>query len=63
MKKKILSILLAGSMVVSLAACGYSTDLQRLPFVSVEEQVYSSGLCPGCALEKGTLFPELVSRY
>ena len=53
----------AGEVAVSLAVCGYKTDLRRLPSVEVEDQVYSSGLCPGCALEKGTLFPELVSSY
>ena len=53
----------AGEVAVSLAVCGYRTELARLPIVRIEEQRYSSGMCPACALEKGTLFPELVSRY
>lgn len=53
----------AGEVAVSLAVCGYETALQRLPKVTVTEQVYSSGLCPNCALAKGTMFPELVSEY
>ena len=53
----------AGEVAVSLAACGYETAAQKLPRMTVAEQVYSTGLCPGCALSKGTLFPELISEY
>ena len=53
----------AGEVAVSLAVCGYETAVQRLPRLIAAEQSYSSGLCPSCALEKGTLFPELVSEY
>ena len=53
----------AGEVSVSLAVCGYRTELARLPYVTIAEQVYSSGLCPNCALDKGTLFPELISKY
>lgn len=53
----------AGEVAVSLAGCGYETAMQRLPKMHFEEQEYSSGLCPNCALAKGTMFPELVSTY
>ena len=53
----------AGEVSVSLAACGYETAVQTLPRMTVAGQKYSSGLCPGCALSKGTMFPELVSEY
>lgn len=53
----------AGEVAVSLAVCGYETAMLPLPRVSMTEQIYSSGLCPNCALEKGTMFPELVSEY
>ena len=53
----------AGEVSVSLAVCGYRTELARLPETVIAEQVYNAGMCPACALEKGTLFPELVSSY
>ena len=53
----------AGEAAVNLAVCGWETTKKRLPRLTAAEQIYSSGLCPSCALEKGTLFPELVSEY
>lgn len=53
----------AGEVAVNLAVCGYETAVQRLPKVIITEQTYSTGLCPNCALAKGTMFPELVSEY
>lgn len=53
----------AGEAAVNLAVCGYETTLKRLPRLVAAEQIYSAGLCPACSLEKGTLFPELVSEY
>ena len=53
----------AGEVSVSLAVCGYEAARQRLPLMEFAEQVYSAGLCPDCALSKGTLFPELISEY
>lgn len=53
----------AGEVSVSLSVCGYEAAVQRLPKLAAAEQIYTSGLCPDCALAKGTLFPELVSEY
>jgi len=35
-------------------------NLGSLPVTIVEEQIYSYGFCPSEALQRGTLFPELV---
>ncbi|MBR0135654.1 MAG: hypothetical protein IJM18_05590 [Clostridia bacterium] len=53
----------AGDASVGLAACGYEASAVRLPKMIAVDQKYSSGLCPGMALEKGTMFPELISEY
>ncbi|MCR5808688.1 MAG: spore coat associated protein CotJA [Clostridiales bacterium] len=53
----------AGGVSVGLSVCGYETVRMQLPKLIAVDQNYSSGLCPGCALEKGTMFPELVSEY
>ncbi|MBO4383995.1 MAG: spore coat associated protein CotJA [Clostridia bacterium] len=53
----------AGDAAKGLAGCGYETAAAKLPRLIAENQRYSSGLCPDCALEKGTMFPELVSVY
>ncbi len=53
----------AGEVAVSLAVCGYETAPVKLPKMVFAEQRYKTGLCPACAREKGTLFPELISEY
>ncbi len=53
----------AGEVSSGLAACGYETATMRLPKLVALDQRYEAGFCPNCALEKGTLFPELVSEY
>ncbi len=53
----------AGEAAVDLGLCGYETASVKLPRIYAADQKYSSGLCPGIALEKGTMFPELVSEY
>ncbi len=53
----------AGEVAVDLAVCGYETDSARLPQMRAADQNYSAGLCPGMSLEKGTMFPELISEY
>lgn len=53
----------AGEVGIGLAACGYETGTTRLPSLIAADQVYSSGLCPGAALEEGTMFPELIRVY
>lgn len=53
----------AGEVAAGLGSCGFETPGQTLPRLTAADQVYSSGFCPGCALEKGTMFPELVSEY
>ena len=53
----------AGEVAIDLAACGYEPSSTRLPRMYAADQNYSSGLCPGMALEKGTMFPELISEY
>ncbi len=58
-----LTTVTAGEVPVALAACGYEPSITRLPKLMAADQTYSAGLCPGSALEKGTMFPELVSEY
>ena len=53
----------AGEVAVDLAVCGFETSTTRLPRMYAVDQNYSAGLCPGQALEKGTMFPELISSY
>ena len=53
----------AGGVTGGLSVCGYETAAAQLPKLFAAEQRYSSGFCPNCALEKGTMFPELVSEY
>jgi len=53
----------AGEVAVDLAVCGYDIETARLPRMYAAEQKYSAGLCPGIALEQGTMFPELMSEY
>lgn len=53
----------AGDAANGLSGCGYDTVSARLPRLYAQDQKYSSGFCPNCALEKGTMFPELVSEY
>ena len=53
----------AGEVSSGLSVCGYETAKARLPRLIAADQRYSSGFCPNCALEKGTMFPELVSEY
>lgn len=48
----------AGSVSNGLSVCGYETELNRLPNISFENQVY-----PDAALAVGTLYPELVNIY
>ena len=50
----------AGSVSNGLSVCGYETELNRLPNISFENQVYAEGFCPDAALAVGTLYPELV---
>ena len=52
----------AGEVSVGLAVCGYEAAGMGLPELKAAGQVYSSGLCPGLALEKGTMFPELINQ-
>ena len=58
-----LSAVSAGDVSVGLAVCGYEPKVTSLPKLKAVDQNYSAGLCPGCALEKGTMFPELISEY
>ena len=53
----------AGSVSNGLSVCGYETELNRLPNISFENQVYAEGFCPDAALAVGTLYPELVNIY
>ncbi|MBO4848129.1 MAG: hypothetical protein J5586_03150 [Clostridia bacterium] len=53
----------AGGVSAGLSACGYGTAQQLLPKLTAVDQIYSAGLCPDCALTKGTMFPELVREY
>lgn len=53
----------AGEVTVQLGVCGYETAGTELPKLTAADQVYSSGYCPGTALERGTMFPELYNRY
>lgn len=53
----------AGDAANGLSGCGYEHAAARLPRLYAADQRYSSGFCPDCALQKGTLFPELVSVY
>ena len=53
----------AGSVSSGLSVCGYETELNRLPNISFENQVYAEGFCPDAALAVGTLYPELVNIY
>jgi hypothetical protein len=52
----------AGNVSAGLSVCGYEAAGMGLPELSAADQVYSSGLCPGLALEKGTMFPELINE-
>ena len=58
-----LTTVAAGEAAVELAVCGYETRAAGLPKILAADQNYRSGLCPGRALEKGTMFPELISEY
>ena len=53
----------AGEVAVDIAVCGYGAGAYELPKVNAADQNYNAGFCPGVALEKGTMFPELVSEY
>ena len=53
----------AGYVTNGLSVCGYETAKSRLPRLDPADQRYSSGFCPNCALDRGTMFPELVSEY
>ena len=53
----------AGDVSVGLTICGYEPSVVRLPKLIAVDQNYTSGLCPNCAISKGTMFPELVSEY
>lgn len=56
-------VISAGEVSSGLSVCGYETAAAKLPKLAAADQRYSAGFCPNCALEKGTLFPELVSDY
>ena len=47
----------------TVPAGGYETELNRLPNISFENQVYAEGFCPDAALAVGTLYTELVNIY
>lgn len=53
----------AGGVEHGLSACGYEAAVMKLPRLIAVDQNYNAGFCPNCALEKGTMFPELVSEY
>lgn len=53
----------AGDVSGQLGVCGYETARMSLPRLTAADQVYSSGYCPGTALERGTMFPELYNQY
>lgn len=53
----------AGDVPSGLSACGYESDMVRLPQIHFKSQNYSEGFCPDTAMCYGTLFPELVSEY
>lgn len=53
----------AGEAATELGACGYAAQSLRLPRIYAADQSYTVGLCPGLSLEKGTMFPELISEY
>ncbi|MBQ7061485.1 MAG: spore coat associated protein CotJA [Clostridia bacterium] len=53
----------AGSVSGGLGACGWPTELLKLPRTLIRPQNYLSGFCPQDALENGTLFPELADLY
>ena len=53
----------AGSVSGGLGACGWPTELMKLPRILIRPQNYLSGFCPQDALENGTLFPELADLY
>ena len=55
--------LILESVSNGLSVCGYETELNRLPNISFENQVYAEGFCPDAALAVGTLYPELVNIY
>ena len=50
----------AGSVSNGLSVCGYETELNRLPNISFENQVYAEGFCPDAALAVGTLYPDIL---
>lgn len=52
----------AGSVSNGLSVCGYETELNRLPNISFENQVYAEGFVL-MRLAVGTLYPELVNIY
>ncbi len=43
------------------APCAAAAEPSSLPHVHIEEQVYEYGFSPEEALQRGTLFPELVN--
>ena len=51
----------AGEVSSELAVCGF--EPQRLFGAYPAGGRYTAGLCPGVSLEKGTMFPELISEY
>lgn len=53
----------AGTVSTGLSACGYPSEIDRLPRVYVQAQRYTEGFCPDTALAVGTMYPELVSIY
>ena len=53
----------AGAVVNGLTGCGYPAELTRLPVTYIRPQDYREGMCPGDALEAGTMFPELCDQY
>ncbi|MBQ4446835.1 MAG: spore coat associated protein CotJA [Clostridia bacterium] len=53
----------AGDVSGQLGICGYETAAQSLPKLNAADQIYTSGYCPGTALERGTMFPELYNKY
>ncbi|MDD3400182.1 MAG: spore coat associated protein CotJA [Eubacteriales bacterium] len=53
----------AGEVCTDNACPLYENGSCRLATIYFPSQTYRAGYCPGEALQKGTLFPELVSNY
>lgn len=45
----------------NVISCSAATESSSLPNLHFEEQVYTYGFIPEEALERGTMFPELVN--